>query len=200
MRYYPARALLTASLASLAACQPSQLPADALASYVADPAHQLCQVQQIGSTEVSVTYQPVDLLVARSLSALPPRPATVDSLRKQYRDATFFMLSIARNHREVLQPAEGFADYSTLLQTLAFRMGENVQLVTGQGDTLRPVNYYLDRTYASASATQLLFAFPKPPVTGDWRFQLRECGLGTGNLSFSFGAPQLAAAPTLALD
>jgi len=124
----------------------------------------------------------------------------VDSLRKQYRDAAFFMLSIARNQREVLQPAEGFADYSTLLQTLAFRMGEHVQLVTSQGDTLRPVNYYLDRTYASASATQLLFAFPKPPFTGSWRFQLRECGLGTGNLSFSFGAPQLAAAPTLALN
>ena len=192
--------LLLAGLISLTACQPTQLPPEALASYVADPAHQLCQVQHVGGTEVRVTYQPPDLLVARSLPETSYRQATVDSLRKQYRDGAFFMFSIARNQREVLQPTEGFADYSALLQTLAFRMGEHVRLLTSRGDTLRPVNYYLDRTYASASATQLLFAFAKPPTTGDWRFQLRECGLGTGNLSFSFDAARLAAAPTLALD
>lgn len=189
---------LLAGLTVLSACQPTHLSADALAKYVADPANHLRQVQQTGNTEVSVTYQPVDLLIARELSEPPYRPSAVDSLRKKYQDATFFVLAIARNQREVLQPTEGFSDYSELLQTLAFRMSDRVRVLTSQGDTLRPANYYLDRTYASASATQLLFAFPRLPPTGTWRFQLQECGLETGNLQFAFETSAIAATPALA--
>lgn len=192
--------LLVAGLALLGACQPTQLPAGALADYVADPAHHLRQVQQVGTTEISVTYQPVDLLVARESPDNLHREATVDSLRHKYQGSSFFLLSLARNGQEVLQPRAGFADYSELLQTLAFRMGEHVQVITSRGDTLRPSNYYLDRTYASASASQLLFAFPRLPSGGTWRFRIQEFGLGTGNLSFPFEAPSVLAAPTLAID
>ncbi len=194
------RLLLVALLATVSACQPTTLPAEALADYVADPAHQLRQVQQIGNTEVSVAYQPTDLLVTRELQGQQSSRAAVDSLRKKYRNSAFFLLSIARNGREVLQPKEGFAEYSELLQTLAFRMSDHVRLITSQGDTLRPANYYLDRTYASASASQLLFAFPAPASRGTWRFQLLECGLGTGNLSFPFEAHAASTVPSLALD
>jgi len=191
--------LLVAGLTLLSSCQPTHLPADALADYVADPAHHLRQVQQVGSTEVSVTYQPVDLLVARDLSTITRSQKIIESLRKKYSDNSFFILSMSRSQREVLLPTNGFADYSNLVQTLAFQMGDYVQIVTSQGDTLRPTNYYLDRTYASASATRLLFAFPHLPTTGTWKFQLQECGLGTGNLRFLFEAPVVIASPTLAL-
>jgi len=197
MRYHALQVVFLASLSVLGACQPTQLSADALANYVADPSNHLRQVQQTGNMEVSVTYQPVDLLVARELSAPPYSPLAVDSLRKNYHNATFFVLAISRNQHEILQPTEGFATYSDLLQTLAFRMNDHVRILTSQGDTLRPTNYYLDRTYASANATQLLFAFPRLPLTGTWKFQLQECGLGTGNIQFLFEAPILAATPTL---
>jgi len=187
-------------LALLSSCQPASLPAQGLAAYVVDPAHELRQVQQVGELEVGVTYQPVDLLAARELPEFITRQAALDSLRDKYRGSTFFLLSIARNGREVLQPGEGFSQYSDLLQTLSFRMGDYVRLITSRGDTLRPTNYYLDRTYASAGASQLLFAFPAVPATGTWRFQLRECGLGTGNLAFPFDAQRVYEVPVLALN
>lgn len=181
------------------ACQPQQLAPEALNDYVFNPQHHLQQVQQVGDIEAKVTYQPVDLLVARDLpSPVPPQPAVLDSLRHRYRGTTYFLLALARHQHELLQPREGFAPYSNLLQTLAFEMPQHVRLVTSQGDTLRPSNYYFDRTYAGAAATQLLFAFPTPTSTGTWCFQLQECGLGIGNLSFPFAAAQLATAPTLA--
>ena len=191
---------LVVGLALLGACQPTHLPADALADYVADPSHHLRQVQRVGNTEVGVTYQPLDLLVARDAPNNLHSQVAIDSLRHKYQGSTFFLLSLSRNGQEVLQPKAGFADYSELLQTLAFRMGEHVQLITSQGDTLRPSNYYLDRTYASANASQLLFAFPKLPSSGTWRFRIQEFGLATGNLSFLFEAPLVLAAPSLALD
>lgn len=200
MRQYLLLSLLLASLILLNACQSNKLSAEALAIYVADPAHHLRQEQQVGSTEVSVTYQPTDLLVTHDLPGPLYRQSAVDSVRKKYNSETFFVLSIARNHREILQPIEGFSSYSDLLQTLAFRMDGHVRLLTSQGDTLLPVNYYLDRTYASTNATQILFAFPRLPTTGTWRFQLLECGLGTGNLSFLFDTLPVTVAPVLALD
>lgn len=193
------RVLGTVGLLMLIACQSKHLSSEALVKYVNDPTHRLRQVQQVGSTEVSVTYQPVDLLVARDLPVELHKQSALDSLRKKYSSSTFFLLSIARNGREVLQPKEGFSNYSMLLQTLAFQMREHVLLTTSQGDTLQPSNYYLDRTYASAGATQLLFAFPALPTAGTWRFRLLECGLGTGNLTFSFDASSLRDTPALLL-
>lgn len=192
--------VLLCMLSLLSSCQPRSLPAQGLAAYVADPAHKLRQVQQVGEFEIGVTYQPVDLLAARELPQFGTRRAALDSLRDKYRNSTFFLLSIARNGHEVLQPGEGFSQYSDLLQTLSFRMSDYVRLVTSQGDTLRPTNYYLDRTYASAGTSQLLFAFPALPATGTWRFQLRECGLGTGNLAFSFDTQRVYEVPVLALN
>jgi hypothetical protein len=189
MTYSVSWLLLLAGASLLGACQPNSLPPEALSTYVNDPSHGLRQVQQVGITEISVAYQPVDLLVGQELQRDGISQLKRDSLRKKYAGSTYFLLAISRNGREVLQSGESFSDYSGLLQTLAFQMGEHVHLLTSQGDTLRPTNYYLDRTYSSAGATQLLFAFPALPATGTWRFQMKECGIGVGNLSFLFKAP-----------
>lgn len=189
----------TLLLTTVSSCRHSMLSGEEMAAYVADTAHGLKQIQQVGDVEVSVTYQPVDLLITRELMGLPLRQAAVDSLRKKYHNTTFFLLSVSRNQRELLQPKEGFTAYSDLLQTLSFQMNEHVRLLTSQGDTIKPSNYYLDRTYGSANATQLLFAFPKISSAGIWQFQMQECGLGTGNLRFAFDASLPDSVPTLAL-
>lgn len=180
-------------------CQQATATPDELSHYVGDPSHGLQQHQQIGEIAVAVTYQPADLLVAREVQAIGSTPHSVDSLRYQYSKAAYFLLAISRNGRDVLQPTEGFSRYSELLQTLAFHMDKQVCLVTSQGDTLRPINYYLDRTAAGTSASQLLLAFPKLPVGGTWQLRLRECGLGVGDLSFLFDSRQVQAIPTLVL-
>lgn len=197
------KAVLLAVLASTAlageGCQPMSLPPDQFATYVADPDHGLLQQQQIGDTEVTVTYQPVELLVAREVQAIGSNPIVVDSLRRQYGKATYFLLTISRHGQDILQPNEGFARYSELLQTLAFQLDKHARLITSQGDTLRPANYYLDRTTTTAGASRMLLAFPKLPITSSWRFQLRECGLGTGDLTFPFDPGRLNAVPALVL-
>lgn len=197
MRAYFIGLLLLASGCLCTSCQPAHLTPEELNRYVDDPDHGLQQHQQVGETVVAATYQPAELLVAREIQALEDAPLQVDSLRQKYSNAAYFLLSISRNGRDVLQPAEGFAQYSELLQTLAFHMDEQVRLVTSQGDTLRPTNYYLDRTTTGTHAAQLLLAFAKPASSGTWHLQLRECGLGTGNLSFAFETQQLQAVPAL---
>jgi hypothetical protein len=199
MRSFLILALLTSLGLLGSSCQPAKLTPAQLSTYVADPEHGLQQRQQVGQTEVTVTYQPTELLVAREIQDVGRDPHLVDSLRHQYSKAAYFLLSISRDGRDVLQPATGFAHYSELLQTLAFHMDDQVRLVTSQGDTLRPTNYYLDRTATGSNASYLLLAFAKPASSGTWHLHLRECGLGTGDLSFVFDAQQLRAVPTLLL-
>lgn len=199
MRTFLAFALLAAVSLLESGCQPAKLKPEELSHYVTDPDHGLLQSQKIGGTEISVTYQPGELLVAREAQVLESEPMLIDSLRQQYSKAAYFLLSISRDGQDVLQPTQDFAHYSELLQTLAFHMDEQVRLITSQGDTLRPTNYYLDRTAAGANASHLLLAFPKPTSTGTWRLHLRECGLGTGDLWFTFDAQQVQAVPTLLL-
>ena len=189
--------LFSGMLASLWSCHATSLPPEDLVAYVNAPSNGVSQTQRSGETQVSVTYQSPDMLVTRELQGGVISGRVVDSLRGKYGHSTYFLLSIARNGREVLQPREGFAQYSDLLQTLSFRMGQYVRLVTSRGDTLRPVNYYLDRTYAAGSSSQLLFAFPAAPLAGTWQFHLLECGLETGNMAFVFDTKAIQDIPSL---
>ena len=130
-------------------------------------------------------------------------------LRQPYKVVPLFVLArhrfvhvvaITHNGQEVLRPEEGFSRYSSLVQTLSFQMGEHVRLISSTGDTLRPANYYLDRTYGAGPATRLLFAFPAAAFpANNYRFCLQECGLDTGNLLFAFDARAFRAVPSLAI-
>ena len=186
-------------IAPLCACHPTELPPEGLAAYINNPSNGVSQTQRIGQTQVSVTYQPPDLLVMRELQNGSISLRAVDSLRGKYSHSIYFLLSIAHNGREVLQPKEGFAQYSDLLQTLSFHMDQHVCLITSRGDTLRPVNYYLDRTYAAGRASQLLFAFTEVPSTGTWQFYLLECGLQTGSVSFAFDTEAIRKVPAMTI-
>jgi hypothetical protein len=186
---------------ALSACTPKRLSADELTAYIEDPANEFHQTQQLGEIQVDLTYQPTDLLVVRDLHGeeTGTSAARLESVRKKYNNSTYFLLSISKGRQEVLQPREDFSHYSQLLQTMAFRMGEYVRLITAQGDTLRPSNYYLDRTYAASSASQLLFAFPVTPTKGLCHFTVAEFGLGIGAITFPFDSQLTKSAPHLAL-
>lgn len=185
--------------AVLAGCHPASLPPVAYQQYIDDPTHGFQQQQQVGEVRIRAIYQPPDYLVAREVVEQHFAGRTLDSLRRQYGGTAYFLLAFSRNGRGVLQPGEGFSQYSSLLQTLAFQAGSFARLITSQGDTLRPVNYYLDRTTPGIASTQLLIAFRQPALAGTWKLHLQECGLGIGPLTFDFATNQFRNAPALQL-
>ncbi|UPL50200.1 hypothetical protein [Hymenobacter sublimis] len=187
---------------ALHSCGQKQLSPPQLEQYVEDASNGLNQTQHVNGIDVSVKYQPVDLIVSRELQGEPEGSisSVIDSLRNIYGRYSFFTISFSKNSKEILQPQEGFSTYSELLQTLAFRMDKEVEIITSRGDTLYPVNYYLDRSYATANASQLLFAFQSVKEAGDCKIRIKEFGLVTGTLIFSFDDDALKATPSIQLN
>lgn len=178
------------------ACSPGPVDEAGLQKYLLDPTHGLTQTQVANGVSITVQYQPASLLAyvdaQQSQDDSPPVPAGV------YAQSEYFLLTLSRQNSEVLKPSDtGFSNYSSLLQTLAFRLADYATLATDL-DTLRPSNSVLDRTFGMGAGTQIMLAFPAnnthPPIE---RFCLREFGLGSGNLQFVFRGQDLQAIPRL---
>jgi hypothetical protein len=100
----------------------------------------------------------------------------------------------------VLQPVDGGStNFSAMVETLSFRMGEYVALVTSSRDTIPVQDFVLDRTYGMSKSTDLLFVFDKAAAKdSDWiQFNLDEFGLGLGNHRFRFSKEKLDEVPQL---
>jgi len=180
------------------ACQPASLTEKELTTFVNDESNGLCKKNNIGEMEVKVTYRPTDLLVARELTTEQAADtAKIRVLKKKYGKYLYFILSLSKNNKEALHQADGFSQYSELVQTLSFRMGEYVNLTTAASDTIPVGDFILDRTYGLSSATNMLFAFNKEKSSGkEWvQFNLNELGLGTGNVRFRFLMKNVTNAP-----
>lgn len=191
-------ALLITSILIATGCQPKVLKSAALVSYAHDPQHGLFKEQQAGDLAVSAQYESADVLIAQYNASVDLTPSELAQLQQKYRSAHFVLVSFSKGGHELLDPAQGFSDYSALLQVLSFRMGDYTKLIVAS-DTLAPTTYVLDRTYRLGNATQVLFTFPRRGSSPNLRLALREFGLGSGNLSFDFRQADVAAIPDLVL-
>jgi hypothetical protein len=172
----------------------------ALQDYVFDPDNGLSQEANVDQYRVTVTYKPTDLLVSQHIDDENVDAVQIEKLRARYSRSYYFILSLSRDSREVLQPVDGGStNFSAMVETLSFRMGEYVALVTSSRDTIPVQDFVLDRTYGMSKSTDLLFVFDKAAAKdSDWiQFNLDEFGLGLGNHRFRFSKEKLDEVPQL---
>lgn len=185
----------------LASCKTKTVSTEKeLVAYVNDEANGLVKKSNNGDTEITVTYRPTDMLVAQELGNSEKRDtAKVNNLRKKYSGYYYFVLGLSKNNKEALHQTDGFGQYSELVQTLSFRMGDYVTLTTAASDTIPVGDFILDRTYGLSSSTNILFAFNKQKAAGKkWvQFNLNELGMGLGNARFRFKEDDLESAPRI---
>lgn len=154
----------------------------------------------IDEYKLDVLYKPVDLMVSEHIGDSLINRERLALLRKRYGNYDYFILSLSRNSKEALHNADGgLEQYSSLVQTLSFRMNEYVTLTTNTSDTIPMADFILNRTYGISSSTDLLFAFNKVrSPKSEWiQFNLNEFGLGIGNQRFRFMCEDLNDAPTI---
>ena len=174
--------------------------AEGLTWYISCPENGLTKTSESNGIKVTVSCQPTDLLVFHEAGDSPIDTTVANSLRKKYSNYYYFVMSFSRNNEEVLHKlAGGMEQYSWLVQTLSFRMGDHVRLITSTGDTIRVSDFMLDRTYGLNKSTSVLFVFNKEKANGrDWiQFNLDEFGLGIGNQHFRFYKQQIDEAPQI---
>jgi hypothetical protein len=179
---------------------PKDLHALELAKFANDPRNNLRKDQNIGPVHLSLTYRPTDLLVHQELDSEEVTKSLLDSTRNKYGKFHYFVLSMSRDERELLTPANMGSSYSELVEVFSFRMSQYVTMTTSKQDTIYVADYTLNRSYGIAASTDLLFAFPKEKTTNtEWvQFNMNEFGLGIGNHRFRFDTHDLEDAPHIA--
>lgn len=181
------------------ACQKKPVSQQELESYVHDPRNGLRQATTIGGVQVQVIYRPSDCFVAQDLANRAGQLLRAKDLQEKYGGQHYFLVNFSRNGKELLHTADGINQYSSLLQTLAFRMNDFIELVTSRGDTIPVLDHAFDRTYGMAANNSVLVVFPKQDVEAtDWiQLNLREFGVQTGNIKFQFTGANLRNIPPL---
>ena len=187
-------------LAALAACAPATVEtAEELAAYAADEERGLVQKQQIGSLSVSLSYRPSDLMMVQHLQGQQLGQEEVEKLQQHYQQYLYFILSISQSGSDALY-GQGMQSYSDNLQRLAFQMPAYTYLTVAQ-DTVALADFNFPRLYGKTGSTQLLLAYEKEKIqqAEEFRVHLKELGLGTGNLQFSYKRKDIEKVPQLEL-
>jgi hypothetical protein len=183
---------------------PEYLSPAELNEYIADEENQLVKKIKVQAYSLRVSYRPTDLWIYQEADNLKIDVGTYNSLNQRYSNYYYFILSLSKANKEMLDPATtgGLGQYSELVQTLSFRMNNYVTLTTPAQDTISPGDFMLHRTYGLSEATNILFVFDKNKSKGkEWvSFNLKEFGLGIGDQRFRFKTEDLEKAPKLKFE
>ncbi|MEM1405263.1 MAG: hypothetical protein AAGG59_00700 [Bacteroidota bacterium] len=182
------------------ACTRTYLSEHELQAYIQE-SEELSKTKVYKGYQITVSYKPNDLLIAQELGGEEAKSfIQLTELRKKYQDYEYFILSLSKENKEALYKAGGGYDqFSDLVQTLSFRMGNYVNMTTSGSDTIEVADYVFPRTYGMGAATNLMFVFNKKNAEDDeWmQFNLKEFGMGLGNKTFRFRRADLEHVPKI---
>ncbi|MEM1323737.1 MAG: hypothetical protein AAGG75_25980 [Bacteroidota bacterium] len=189
MKAISAALALTVFLLFITACSPQLNSTEDLRAYVAEPGNGLSKEKTFGELNVRLSYRPTDLLVGQELGSEAPTAFGIDSLRKQYDDYLYFLLSYSANGKEIESwRVQSQQQFGMRVQALAFGMAEQVKLSSNTRDSIPLVDFIYQRTFGGGSSSDVLFAFDrKAAADADWlSFRLQDIGLGIGTNHFRF--------------
>jgi len=187
-------------MCALHACK-SRVDRVDLLHYLNEPKNGLCIEKQINGVDMALRYKPYQLFVEQHLRAFP------DSLKANelpkyvalYKDNLYLQLSLGRNSQEIVSAYVNTPKYGQLVRSLSFGMRELVILTTQDRDTLLLKDFSFTPTYGMANSSQVLLVFDKKKIENvDYlKFQLKEIGLETGQVSFKIKTKDIKNAPHL---
>jgi hypothetical protein len=155
---------------------------------------------QLGEFKVEATYQPTDLFVLRELGTAKADSTSLKRWFAKYGGHYYFILSISKNGKEAITATQmPYGEFSELLQTVSFRMGEYVNMTTAKQDTIPLADFIYNRTFGMASSSDVLMVFDKKKAANtDWvQINLKELGLGLGTQNFRFDRDRLDQVPNI---
>lgn len=172
-----------------------------LVRFIQDKEHGFLHTKSIKGVDYKLLYKPTDLLVAQELT--DKTDATLrDSLRLKYGQYLYFNLSMSKNNKELLNSVGGDKQlFGSMVNTLAFGMGEKVHLVNNKRDTIPMLDYIYPRMYGMTSSTSMLLVYPRNEyLTGEAiTLTIEDFGFGTGEVRFVQRIEKIENQPNLKL-
>lgn len=188
----------------IGSCKSDYLTEEELNAFILESENGLIEEYETNGIKSTVAFKPTDLLILQETSGNTSLDSLeLNRLKNKYADHYYFILSLSKNDEEAEYNSGGdYGQFSELVQTLSFRMGQYVNLTTSNRDTIPISDYIYPRTYGMSNASTLMFAFDKEKALDDkWvQFNIREFGLGTGNRNFRFRTKALEGVPNIKFD
>ncbi|MCH5718196.1 hypothetical protein [Niabella hibiscisoli] len=178
--------LIVAAFLLLYSCgitKKGSLSKEELLEYVNDPDNGLTKEQEANGVKVKLSFYPSSLLVAQEQADTIP----IEKLKARYGGHYYFKARFSKDGKEAIRQLGDFGKYSEMVQVLAFRMNDYVNLTTSSKDTLSMADYFFDQTYGMSDGNNLMLVFSKDQIKNANMFDINiaECGFGTGALKFS---------------
>ena len=170
-----------------------------LQAYVANKTNNLKKEQTVDGVRVEVMYRPSSLLVAQELEPLQVQDTSlIKNLEDKYSNHYYFIIKFSKENKEAIRQLGSFGNYSSMLQVLAFNMQNHISLRVEE-DIIPVADYYFDQTYGMSNGNTILVSFNKMAFNNKNKFEIyiSECGLGTGDIKFSFDRRDLEDTPRL---
>lgn len=189
--------LIVMMLGVLLGCKPKELPEDELLAYLRDPAHGLRKSVEMNGVTMNIMYRPADFLIEQELAA---GIGDIGKLEKKYSKNYYFLMSLSADGKEAVQAATmPHYQYSELLQTLSFRLGEFIHATTSRQDTIPLHNSVYTSTFGMGTSNDVLLAFRKDSIAApEWiQLNIGEFGLGLGRHNLRFQQDDINALPRL---
>ncbi|MCF3107872.1 hypothetical protein LL912_03685 [Niabella sp. CC-SYL272] len=189
-------------LLGLMACngKPTSMKRPELEAYIRNPGNGLQVEQVVNGIKAQLVYFPSDFLKMQEKEANSGADTISQKANTAYDSMYYFKLKYSIQDKEAIRQLGSFNRYSEMLQVLAFRMGQYINLTTPARDTLPVADYFFDQTYGMSNGNTLLLCFPKSGLERAAAFDINiaECGFGTGALKFRFEKDDIEATPRLA--
>jgi hypothetical protein len=178
---------------------PEYLSEPELLAFCQDEDHGLTKTIVSGDVSTRLTYRPTDVMVSQEMkTSADPSSDKIATLREKYSPYYYFILSLSRSGKEVLNSSGGHTEFSSLLQTISFRMGEVVNLTTPSRDTIPLTDFVYNRTFGLSASTDILLVFPRSDVKDETiQINIDEFGLGAGKQSLIFKTEDLNTVPRI---
>jgi hypothetical protein len=171
-------------------------------SYVDQKDNGLHANKQLDELTFEVTYKPTDYLVVKELRQKEIVPADFETLRQDYKDMHYFLLSIKNTSGEtdVLKYKISTQDaYSERLKYFAFGMERDLKLVEGT-DTIPCSMVLYERNYGISGQANFMIAFPVTDtsvVNNNKTILFDDKIFGMGMLKFNVSKESIDAIPQL---
>ena len=173
---------------------------DNFVNYVISKQNGLALSKQVNGVKVQVTYWPQELLAWQDLKS---QKIVIDSIwqstLKTYKSYHYIKVELSYNGTELLNAALKNKDlYTKLVNKLSFGMGKHAYLINQPKDTLIFIDSHMPRYYGMGKTTELTIIFKaENRISEDLRFELKDLGLGTGDMRFIFKKKKLKSIPQL---
>lgn len=167
-------------------------------AYINDPDNGLQKTEQTGKVKVVLTYKPWQLMAGKQPGA---KNKTVNKRPAYFDNKLFFVLSLSANNKELLRQLP-FNQYSKMVQVLAFKIAEFVDITPDEGKPVQPLECIFQQTYGMGIANNLLIVFNKSALldANNLTVQLKEFGLNLGNLTFTLETKNIKKIQNIAIN